>query len=283
MLDHKTKTFLTLCEQRSYRKTAKILNITQPTVTQHIQALQKEYGYDLFLYEHHTLIQTKQAKIIENHLRKMKYDEEWLMTELKNSENPPFKLGATKTIGHFMIADKVSKLISETKYSVTMIIDNTQKLLSMLGNSELDVAVIEGDFDKTMFDSVLMQEEDFVGICHKDSPYANREVEFDEIKGERILIREEGSGTRHIFENHLAVNGESISSFKSYATISSFTVIKDIIAKHQGITFAYRSVLSDHPELATFSIKGYPSSHPLHYVFLPTAHSRELFDVFVNL
>ncbi len=51
MLDFRLKTFLTLCRVLNYTKTAKILHITQPAVSQHIKHLELEYGIKLFIYE----------------------------------------------------------------------------------------------------------------------------------------------------------------------------------------------------------------------------------------
>ena len=40
MLDYRMDTFLTLCEQMNYRKTAELLHISQPAVTQQINNLE---------------------------------------------------------------------------------------------------------------------------------------------------------------------------------------------------------------------------------------------------
>ena len=49
MLDFRMETFLTLCRTMNYTRTAEVLHITQPAMTQHIQYLQKHYGVKLFL------------------------------------------------------------------------------------------------------------------------------------------------------------------------------------------------------------------------------------------
>lgn len=41
MLDHRTKTFMTVCNVMNYREAAELLHVTQPAVTQHIQFLEK--------------------------------------------------------------------------------------------------------------------------------------------------------------------------------------------------------------------------------------------------
>ena len=42
MLDYRMETFLILCEEMNYRKTAQILHLSQPAVTHHIQFLEHE-------------------------------------------------------------------------------------------------------------------------------------------------------------------------------------------------------------------------------------------------
>ena len=43
MIDSRMETFLTLCRVMNYRKTAELLNMTQPAVTQHIHYLENHY------------------------------------------------------------------------------------------------------------------------------------------------------------------------------------------------------------------------------------------------
>lgn len=50
MLDFRLLTFMKLCELKSYTKTAENLHMTQPTVTQHVQYLERQYGVPLVEY-----------------------------------------------------------------------------------------------------------------------------------------------------------------------------------------------------------------------------------------
>ena len=61
MIDTRIETFLTLCRVMNYRKTAELLNMTQPAVTQHIHFLEEQYGCKLFSYDRRTLTMTKEA------------------------------------------------------------------------------------------------------------------------------------------------------------------------------------------------------------------------------
>ncbi len=276
MLDYKTITFLTLCEEMNYRRTAAVLNMTQPAVTQHIHALEAEYGCKLFSYNGHTLTLTSQGVMLRDHLRKVRYDNEWLRSKMQKAPKPKLRLGATKSIGDFMVTDKICKLIESEEYEVHLLVDNTQVLLEKLRLGILDIAMIEGEFDKCSFGWQKMHTEPFVGICSKDSPLANREVSFEEAAAYRLLLREEGSGTRGIWAQQLQSHGKTVADFADYVCISSFTVMKEVIAVNLGITFAYQSVMKNDPRLAQFQITGYASSHELYYVYLASTHAELL-------
>lgn len=279
MLDYKTTTFMTLCELMNYRKTAELLNMTQPGVTQHIHALEKEYGCRLFSYDGRSLSLTSQGKLLQSHLRKVRYDENWLRNEMKKQPLPELRIGATKSIGDYIVSEKIVSLISSGEYSVHLLVDNTQALLERINNGSLDLAMIEGEFDKQAYGWKLMRSEPFVGICHAESSLAGREVKFEEITPYRLLLREEGSGTRSIFENNLRIHGEELSSFSSTACISSFPVMKEVIAAGLGITFAYQFVAKNDPCLAVFYIADYPKTHDLYYVYLKNSRAGELLNL----
>ena len=67
MLDHRTDTFLCVCETMSYTRAARQLNMTQPAVSQHIKYLEELYGVQLFRYE-------KKQLILVDHNEKRAYE-----------------------------------------------------------------------------------------------------------------------------------------------------------------------------------------------------------------
>ena len=74
MLDYRVETFLILYDQMNYRKTAEILNMTQPGVTQHIHYLEHYYGVKLFRYDGRTLTRTRDAQRLKRYFDSIKAD-----------------------------------------------------------------------------------------------------------------------------------------------------------------------------------------------------------------
>ncbi len=281
MLDFRLDTFLSVCDTMNYRKSAELLHITQPSVTQHIQYLEKAYNCKLFQYENRRLKKLEAAVILEQYVRRMKVSEENMLRKLHSEQISQLNIGATKTIGACLISGYVEKLVKNTDNDVTLIVDNTRRLLDLLDNCRLDFALIEGSFDKQKYGYRLFSKEPFVGICANDHPFAGHEISVSRLLEETIICREPGSGTRAILENKLMDFNESISHFRQYICISSFPIILDYVAKGIGVSFVY-DVLAKQNGLSTFTIAGSQIEREFNFVYLKDTGAEEKIQYFLT-
>ena len=280
MLDHRIDTFLTLCEVMNYRETADLLHISQPAVTQHIQFLEKKYETRLFTYENRRLIKTDAAKILEEYARAMRYHEEAVQQKLKDGGVRELKIGATKTIGDYVITEQIHRYLENKDNALTLIVDNTEHLLKLLEDNQLDFAIVEGYFDKKHFDSQCMRREPFVGICKKGHPFAGRQISIEELLAETIIHREEGSGTRAILEQKLRGYNESLNRFKNHICISSFKLILDLVKEGFGVSFVYNVLADSDPDIEKFNIQGEPIVREFNLVYLKHTDVQEKIHLF---
>ena len=280
MLDYRIDTFLTLCESMNYRKTAEMLHISQPAVTQQIHYLENQYGQKLFQYENHRLVKTEAAAILEQYARAAKLQQQDLLQKLESSPIHTLRIGATKTIGDYYLKEDIRRYLQSPDNALTLIVDNTEHLLRLLEENELDFSVVEGFFDKTRFDSILLRREPFVGICRKDHPFAGREVTMEELLQQTIIHREAGSGTRAILEQELRGYNESLQRFQRHICISSFNIILDLVKQGFGVSFVYNILADSDPALAKFSIRGETVVREFNVVYLKYADMGEKIRLF---
>ncbi|MCD7736888.1 MAG: LysR family transcriptional regulator [Lachnospiraceae bacterium] len=256
MLDYRIETFLTLCECGSYRQAASILHLTQPAVTQQIHHLEEEYGCRLFCYANRKLEKTEAARTLETYARAVRHQEQSLRDRLRKADAVrALRIGATKTIGDYFLTEYLHRFLADPDHSLDFLVDNTEHLLRALETDRLDFAVVEGFFDKECFDSILLRREPFVGICRKDHPFAGRTVSIEELLGETIIHREDGSGTRAILEQELMGYNESLSRFQRRICISSFKVILDLVREGYGVSFVYNVLADSDPALGKFQLQ----------------------------
>ena len=280
MLDSRIDTFLLLCKVMNFRKTADLLGISQPAVTQQIHHLETKYGQKLFRYENRRLEKTEAAVLLERYARAAKLQEQDLMQKLESSPVRTIRVGATKTIGDYYLKEYIHRYLRSPDHALTLIVDNTMQLLHLLEENELDFAVVEGFFDKTHFDSFLLHREPFVGICRKEHPFAEREVTIRELLEETMIHREDGSGTRAILEQELLGYNESLQRFQRHICISSFNVILDLVKNGFGVSFVYEILADSDPALGKFRLQGERVEREFNVVYLKYADMQEKLGLF---
>ncbi len=281
-MDPKLHTFLTLCQTMNYRLAAERLHLSQPAVTKQIQSLEQALQTKLFLYDGHTLHKTEKCLLLERYAISQQYQFQELQLAIADKKRLKLRVGATKTIGDYVLIDAIKDYLRDPGHELSLVVDNTKHLLQMLDENRLDFAVIEGTFSKTKYDSYLLRMEPFVGICAKDSPLSGKHLTIEDLLKETIIVREEGSGTRRIFEERLTASGYGLNDFSREVSISSFVSIKALVASGVGISFLYRSVVADAGDIGTFTIDGITEPHPFHVVYTRNTNAKNYAEQFLG-
>ncbi len=274
MLDYRIHTFLTLCETNNYTKTAELLHITQPAVTQHIQYLEQYYQCRLFRRSGKTIQLTEKGRELRQLAQSLAANAQAVQRRLAlpEQQKPLLRIGATKTIGEFLLpAILASYLEVHPNNRLCFTVDNTQLLLRMLDHGEIDFAVIEGFFDKKRYGYRLFRQEHFLPVTSSVKTELQRECQWSDLLSYPLFVREKGSGTRDILEQVLYENNYSLESFCEYTEINHFAVLKELVKRGLGITFVYQPVVARElasGELVPIPLAGLPISREWNIVFL---------------
>lgn len=157
MLDFRVETFLAVCQTMNFTRAAEQLHITQPAVSQHIHALEEQYGTKLFRSQGKQLQLTESGRLFFRTAAAMHHDD-LRLRETIHQENTRRRLrfGATLTIGEYIMPAPLLRLLErEPDIQLYMLTANTQELLKLLDQGELDFAIVEGYFDKQAYDSLV--------------------------------------------------------------------------------------------------------------------------------
>ena len=280
MLDHRINTFLQLYQLMNYRKTAEVLLMTQPGVTQHIHHLEQHYGVKLFHYDGRRLHRTAEAEALKRHIDRILAAEHALRKELSHPQGIHLDVGATKTIGEYVLTPALQHFLAQPQHSVNFVIDNTEVLLRQLEDSQLDFAVIEGIFDKTRYGFHLFKQEDYVGICAKDHPFAGKSVRLADAFTQTLVVREMGSGTRRLLEEAVRDKGYALSCFRRCVSVSNFSVIAELVASGKAITFGYAPVAAHRNDLSTFTVEDMHITGEFNFVYCDEESARKAITQF---
>lgn len=269
MLDTKMFTFLKVAQLKNYTKAAAELNLTQPAVTQHIKKLEEYYECSLIDINGKAVKLTAQGKALYNYANFQIANEKQLINQIKKVETP-IKIGATLSIADYYLPPFLSSYLSYNDELISVTVKNTKSIIEMLLNNELYCAFIEGIFDKSMFRFYEFYNTKFVPVARKGHPLERLEATISEIHKYPLILREEGSGTREIYQNYLYQHNDSILSASKIYEISSFGIIKKILSNSDAISFMYEEVARqevERGELCYLAIQNYSIQRPLYFIY----------------
>ena len=244
MLDFRTDTFLTVCNTMNFTEAAKILHITQPAVSQHINYLEKAYGVSLFLYRNKQLHLTESGELLKKRLMTMKNDEKTLRDEISRTAEgiESLSMGVTMTIGEYAIVDKLAGFLHRhPEVNIHVHYGNTAQLLKFLDEGQISFALVEGNYQKEEYEHKKYSTEEYIGVCASKHQFKSRNPQkLEDLTDERLLVREVGSGTRNILEENLSARGLKIADFRHCTEIENMHTIIELLKKDCGISFMYK-------------------------------------------
>ncbi len=272
MLDFRMETFLAVCQCMNFTRASEQLNITQPAVSQHIRFLEKHYNTKLFRYEGKKLMLTGAGEILRNASLTMKHDEISMQSEMqKSEEGTEIRFGATRTVGDMLMGNILEKYLREyPDADIHMVVENTQELLKRLDDGRIDFALVEGFFKKSEYDYQKYSEENYIAVCSPDHPFRKKTASIEDLFGERLLLREEGSGTREVLERYLDSQNLSTADFERTMEAGSLHTIKELTKSGCGITFLYEVAVREELRSGTLiriPLKDFQVTHEFTFIW----------------
>ncbi|WP_122638456.1 LysR family transcriptional regulator [Romboutsia sp. Marseille-P6047] len=275
MIDFRLKTFIDLCDTKSYTKTAKNLSITQPAVSQHIKYLEEKYNLKLFNYISKKLSLTEEGYDFLCSIQKLQTMSTNIEHHLKDyqSKSKSLVFGATRTIGEFYLTPYLKKYLKlYPNNNISMIVNNTKYLLHSLNKGSIDFAIIDGHFNKSDYNTYPISKENLVVVASPLNKLSyKKSITFEDLCNETLILREKGSGSREIFTMYLYENNYSYRNFNHVIEIGNISVIKELVKDNLGISIMYEKAAKkeiERNELIILDINNMSLSHEFNFIFL---------------
>lgn len=247
MLDIRLTTFITVARIKSFTKAAEILNLTQPAVSQHIKYLEEYYGVGLIKKTGKEIDLTEEGLILYKYSKELDILHRNLEAEIRNKSgiHKSYKVGASMTVGGYVLPYILAEYKREhPNTDILLQVNNTEEIISKLLNRKLDLALVEGNFDRDKFGYKKFKDDEMVLAVSDKHQFAKKgKVSIEEILQGELIIREKGSGTREIFENKLKELGYDICSFNPYMELGSISAIKSLVEENLGYTIISKETI----------------------------------------
>lgn len=237
------KIFIEVADSGKMSLTASKFFISQPTVSQAIRELEEHYGVLLFERLSKKLYITEKGRKLLSYARnvvKQFDDMEEMMFQANYVEK--IRVGATITVGNCILSDVIKNFKEINPHIETYsYVNNTKDIEEKLLRSELDIGIVEGKIKSPDLISIPEVNDYLVLACSTKHPFAKKKtVKLSELAGESFAMREQGSGTRELFERYMLENRMSIKV--AFEGNSSDSIKKAVIENHYLAVISIRLV-----------------------------------------
>lgn len=240
MLNAKVATLLAVAETLNYTKAAQLLSLTQPAVSQHIRQLETEYDVQIFRRGEKPLTLTDEGKLLVEYARKFRNLHERMLQEILNAKKRVRQLsaGMTPTASSSNMAELLAQYAVQARCArVSIHTAGSRTLQTMLLNYDLDLAVIEGSVSESDFFCVPIETDQlFVAISPQNPLSRKSVVTLEDLKQQKLILRDKSSGTRGVLENQIRQLFEVIDSFDIAMELDSNEAIKSLVKENFGVS-----------------------------------------------
>lgn len=235
--------FLAIAKAENIGAAAESLSMSKSAVSQALSELEGRLGVQLFDRSRGRIFLTAEGRRMMPQADEMVHRADDISDLFRQTRRYcQFRVGCTRTIGTFMIADLLRSFRDEKGWMPAAEIANTRIIAEKLSRFELDVALIEGPVTDTDLVTTPWMSDEMVVVAPKDHPLTGRPVSYRELESVSWVLREKGSSTRDFFETQLH---QRLARVDVAAELNSFDAILRTVLLGLGLTYMSRRVLND--------------------------------------
>lgn len=267
---------------RGFTGGAKLLHISQPTVTTQVRFLEETYGAELFYRRGHKVTLTplgEQLFELAQKIFALESETVHLLQDSGELKSGHLRVGA---VGPFHVTEMLARFNQRfpgLKVSVRM--GNSATVLEALVDYQTDVAVLAQLTKDPRFHSVPYSRHPIVVFVHRKHRFARRKaIRIAELGGEGLILREEGSTTRKALEDALKRAGIAP---RILMEIGSREAIREAVIMGVGIGVVSEKEYIPNPEIRMIRVRDAEMYTHAHVVCLEERRSARLVKAFLDI
>ena len=252
------RVFRTVAHHLNFSRAAEELLLTQPAVTQQIKALEEEFGVPLFDRGGGRISLAPGGRALLPFAEQMKTLGEEAVTAVVGAygqQAGELALGASQTIAQYVLPN----LVASFRKTHPMVLvrarsGNSDEMLEALLAREIHMALIEGPEQRKDLHIEPFMEDHMVLVVPAGHEWADQEVDAEALRGQPLLVREFGSGSRRVVEKALVDAGLKVKDLSVSMELDSTEGLLNGVEAGLGVTFVSRWAVRNQLALGTVKL-----------------------------
>ncbi|MDR0224969.1 MAG: LysR family transcriptional regulator [Burkholderiaceae bacterium] len=249
------KSFFWVARLGSITQAARQLQLSQPTVTTQIRALEEHYGVELFHRQGGRLAISDAGLRLLPGVETLLLQTAQLESALRHSgdvSQGQLRIGATAP---YYVLDIVKRYQQRfARVEVAMVGGNSRQMVQALVDYQVDLATSSHLEDDPRLLRMELGQDPLALVVHRSHRLARQpQVEARDLVEDTLILRERGSMTRQLTEQMLEAQGLSP---RHVMEIASREAIREAVIRDMGISVFARHEASAHPDIVVLPFAG---------------------------
>ena len=285
------RTFKALATEKTFNETAKIIYLSQPSISRQIKLLEKNLKIKLIDRNKNKIILTENGQLF------LQYSERILalceescraLIDLKNGERGNLIIGTDSIIGIYIIPKVLTLFTPDYPgISLKIRINSTQLIIQHILNQKMNIGIIEDKIPKQKKNFLSIEqfiEDEIKLIISKFHPFAKkRKINKNDLYQLNFITLHANSTIKKFINKTLQFNNVETKQLKTIMELNSIEGIKTAVSLGLGVAFVSLSAIEKEINLKTIKtleIKNMKMIRKLSLITNPKSYESKPFKLF---
>lgn len=242
--------FYKVVELGGFSRAAKALYLTQPTISEHIKALEDSVGTKLLDRLGREVIPTKAGRLLYEYVEKiikLKGEAEQALNQFLGKIKGNLFVGGSTIPGSYVLPPILGNFKQcYHDVSITLTIGNSAEIIEGVLSGRIELGIVGAKTDEWRAEYIDFIKDELILLVPSDHPWAEKcHISFKELMEEPFIIREKGSGSRLVLERKLRDLGVNMDDLKIVAELGSTEAVIQGIKARVGVSFVSRRAVEE--------------------------------------
>lgn len=271
------ESFLKVVKHKSFSEAAKALYLTQPTISNNIQNLEKELGRVLLDRKSKTITLTDAGKSFYKYAAEiidLRDHAKYNILDQRNNLQGQIEINASSIPEQYILPYIIKGFIEKyPAVSFSIVHKNSKEIVDDIILGKQNFGIVGAKYPSNSLEYIDFYEDQLVlAVPNNDNyPLASYEtLDIDFLFSQKFIFRKKGSGTRKLIEQNLLENGISLEDLNIVSLIDSNEMIKKMIELELGISFISNLSIKNEIDLKLikpFLINGLDLKRKFYFVY----------------
>lgn len=244
--------FCAVVERHSFSQAAEKLGVTQPAVSLQVRALEKRLGTQLLDRSGRRVEPTEAGLRLYRGAQRLLALEAQVLEEVSAEEGSlagELRIGASTGPAAIVVPLLLCEFQRRNPgVSISLTVSDTQTVVERVAERELELGIVGAARRHRGVRYEPFFRDEVVLACPPAHRFAGRTITLDELRGEQLIVMQEGAGVRAIVEDELRRRGMRLRDLGVRLELGLQESVRSAVQAGYGVTFISGSAIE--PELA---------------------------------